>query len=90
MLFELAAEGAVQPGENAHEIVGVSRLACESNLEHGGNQRSRHAVSSDVGDQNADALFVHAKEIVEIAGYGAHGRVARGNFESCETGDELR
>jgi hypothetical protein len=28
---------------------------------------------TDVGDQNADALFIDAKEIVEIAGNGSHG-----------------
>jgi len=47
-------------------------------------------VSSDIGDQNADTLFVDAKEIVEIAGNGAHGDVARGNFESRERRDALR
>src|SRR5207302_9931345 len=44
----------------------------------------------DVGDQNTDALFVYAKAIVEIASDGAHGRVPRSNFESCEGGDALR
>ena len=56
--FELAAESTVQAGENAHRIVSVSRLTRESNLEHRGDQRSRHAVSSDVGDQNTDALVI--------------------------------
>jgi len=41
-------------------------------------------VSGDVGDQNADALFIDAKEIVEIAGDGTHGHIARSNFESRE------
>src|SRR6266403_3883560 len=82
VLFELAAESPVQAGQNAHGIVGVSRLARESDLEHGGDQRSRHAVSGDVGDQNTYALFVYPKEIVEIASDGAHGRVAGSNFES--------
>ena len=40
--------------------------------------------------RNTDALFVYAKEIVEIASDGAHGRVPRSNFESCEGGDALR
>jgi hypothetical protein len=47
-------------------------------------------VSSNIGDQNADTLFVDAKEIVEIAGNRAHGDVARGNFESRERRDALR
>ncbi len=88
--FELAAERAVQAGENARGIVGVSCLARESNLEHGSDQGGWHSVSSDVGDQNADALFIDAKEIVEIAGNGAHGDVARSNFESRERGDAVR
>src|SRR6266849_1428616 len=90
VLFELAAESTVQAGENAHGIVGVSRLTREGDLEHGGDQRSRHAVSSDVGDQNTDALLVYAEEIIEIASDSAHGRVPRSNFESCEGGDALR
>ena len=90
VLFELAAESTVQTGENAHGIVGVSRLARKSDLEHGGDQRSRHAVSGDVGDQNTDALLVYPKEIVEISSDGAHGHVARSNFQSCEGGNALR
>jgi hypothetical protein len=37
-----------------------------------------------------EVLFVHAKEIVEIASDSAHGRVARSNLESREGGDAQR
>ena len=84
MRIELAAERAVQAGENERGFVGMSRLACERDFEHGGDQRGWHAVSRHVGDQNADTLFIDAKEIVEIPGDGAHGHVARGNLKSCE------
>src|ERR1700730_5096871 len=89
MLFELAAERAVQSGENERGIMGVGPLAGECDFEHGGDQRSWHAVSRDVGDQNANTLFIDAKEIVEIPGDGAHGHVARSNLKSCEGGDAL-
>ena len=82
--IELAAESAVQAGENARGVMGVSRLARESDLEHGGDQRGGHTVPGDIGDQNADVHFIDAKEIVEIPGDGAHGHVARSNLESCE------
>lgn len=47
-------------------------------------------MSSDIGDQNADALFIDAKEIVKIASDGTHGDVAHSNFESREGRDALR
>ena len=90
MHLELAAERAVQARENARGIVGVSRLARESDLQHGGDQGGGNAMSSDVGDQNADALFIDPKEIVEIAGNGVHGQIARSNFESRERRDAVR
>ena len=47
-------------------------------------------MSGDVGNQDAEALFVHKKIIIEIACDSAHRNVARGNFEACESGDTLR
>ena len=47
-------------------------------------------MSGDIGDQDAEALFVNKKIIIEIACDRAHRNVARGNFEACESGDTLR
>src|SRR5215472_3072640 len=47
-------------------------------------------MSGDIGDQDAHALLVDTKKIVEIAGDSAHGHIARGNFQSLEGGNTLR
>src|ERR1700751_5805360 len=48
------------------------------------------AVAGDMGDQDAEALFVNKKIIIEIACDSAHRNVARGNFEACKGGNTLR
>jgi hypothetical protein len=50
VLFELAAEGEIQAGENACGVVSVRSLTGESDFWHRGDQGSRDAVSRDVGD----------------------------------------
>jgi len=50
VLFELAAEGAIQSGEDARGIVGVGSLAGEGDFEHGGDEGSGNAMAGDVGD----------------------------------------
>src|SRR5690348_10527794 len=65
-------------------------LSSECDFQHRGDQRGGHAVSGDVGYENAYTFVVRKEEIVEIAGDGAHGDVACGDFESCEDGNALR
>src|SRR5882724_5714166 len=78
VLFEFAAQSAVQSGENARRIMGVGSLCSESDFQHGGDQGSRDAVSSDVRDQHAEVPFIDKEKIVEISGHGAHRSVACG------------
>lgn len=88
--FQLPAERTIQTIENAGWIVRVSRLSREGDLQHRGDEGGGDAVSSNVGDQNADPPFIDAKEIIEIAGNGAHGHVTCSNFEPFKHGDILR
>src|SRR3954471_3870617 len=90
MLFELAAENAIQTSKDACGIASVKRLAGQSDLEHGGDQCGRDAMSSDVGDKDANPPLVDQEEVVEIAGHGTHGYVARCNFKTREGWDTLR
>src|SRR6266478_1037655 len=84
VLLKFPAKGAIQTGEDARGIFRVRRLSRKSDLEHGGDQRRGHAVTGDVGDQDADSSFVDHEKIVEVAGDGAHRQVARCDFEARE------
>jgi hypothetical protein len=68
----------------------MGSLSCESHLEHGGNQRGRHAMTGDVGHQNADAPVVHNQKIVKVSGDGAHGYITRNDFQAGEAGHFAR
>jgi hypothetical protein len=54
--------------------VRLSRLARESDLQHGCDERGGNAMSRNVCDQDAHTSFIDAKEIVEVAGNGTQVR----------------
>ena len=45
-------ERLAHAGENLLGMLRVVFLACESNLQHGRDERRRHTVASDVSDEN--------------------------------------
>jgi hypothetical protein len=47
-------------------------------------------VAGDVSDENAEPTGFQHKEIVEIAGDGTHGEIARGDFDSGQARDFAR
>src|SRR5690348_13085216 len=75
VLFKFSAEGFVQTTENGCRIMCVNGLACESHLEHGGNQRCRNAVSRDVGHEDAELIGFGYEKIVEISRDCAHRQI---------------
>jgi len=82
VLFEFSAKSLVQANEHAFRILSVGCLRGKSDLQHGSDERGRDAVTGDVGDENAELIACERKEIVEIAGDGAHGQITRGYFDS--------
>src|SRR5215467_3594992 len=89
VFLKFAAKRGVQPGQQAGRVMRVSQLAGKGDLEHGGNQRGRNAVSGDVSYQKAHAPLIDFEEVVEVACYSSHRRVAGGNFEASPFGHAL-
>src|SRR5580700_5481108 len=81
VIFKLPAESLVQSGEHASWILSVNGLAREGDFEHGSDKRGRNAVPSHVGDENAEMIPFECQEIVEIARDGAHGEIARSDYD---------
>src|SRR5262249_34804230 len=88
MLFEFATESAVEARENERGIVDVGGLAGEGDFQHGSDESRGDAVAGDIGDENAEALLVDRKKVVEVSRDGAHGNVASGDFKTgiCRKG----
>ncbi len=62
-------------------------LPRESYLEHGCDQCGGYAMPGDVGNQDADTLFVDHQKIVKVSGDSAHGQIAGDDFQAGELRD---
>ena len=81
MRFEFAAERMIERGKNLGRIGGVRGLPSKCDLEHRRDKSRGDTVAGNVSDQNADPFIVQQQKVIEVAGHGAHGKIAGCNFK---------
>src|SRR5208282_2797946 len=83
----VAAESGVHGGEQLRGAGGVFALGDGGHLDHGGDQGGGDAVTGDIGDEETRLADSGGQVVVEVAGDGGHGNVARGDVEVGRGGE---
>jgi len=87
---QVAGQSVTQTAKYLGGIAGAAINEANGNLDHRGDERSRYAVSADVGDKKPDTLFIEGEEFIKVTGNGCHGFVRRGDAQLRELRDALR